>query len=126
MGYLMSACHQLPAPLIGCWQDLNLIGYAEGYTMGEISFGLAAVLGPLQFSKFYAPVGILILGLGAWLFFRQLGLAPVTCFLGGLAAGAAVDHRLVDMQRAVGEGEVREDVRVSHHGEDVAPEVSPR
>jgi len=86
LGYLMSQCHRLPDRLVGCWQDLNLIGYAEGYTMGGISFALGTLLKPLLFSKFYAPLGILILGIGAWLFFRQMGLAPVACLLGSLAA----------------------------------------
>ncbi len=86
LGYLMSECHRLPDRFIGCWQDLNLIGYAEGYTMGGISFALGTLLKPLWFAKFYAPLGILILGLGAWLFFRQMGLAPAACLLGGLAA----------------------------------------
>ena len=86
LGYLMSQCHRLPDRVIGCWQDLNLIGYTEGYTMGGISFALGVLLKPLLFAKFYAPLGILILGIGAGLFFRQMGLAPAASLLGGLAA----------------------------------------
>lgn len=40
---------------------------------------------PVYFSKFYAPLALLFLGLGAWAFFRQLKLGPVACVLGSLA-----------------------------------------
>lgn len=44
------------------------------------------LLGPVLFSKFYALLSLLILGVGAWCFFRQSRLAPIACLLGGLAA----------------------------------------
>jgi len=42
--------------------------------------------GPVGFAKFYAPIALLTLGLGAWTFFRRLGLSPLAAVLGGLAA----------------------------------------
>src|ERR1017187_10209959 len=86
LGRLMAQCHRLPERFTGSWEDLNLIGFRDWGSAPSISFGLQYLLKPVLFSKFYAPAGLLILGLGAWCFFRQSGLAPVACLLGGLAA----------------------------------------
>ncbi len=86
LGRLVAQCHHLPDRFTGCWDDLNFLGYSEGAALPGIGFGLQYLLKPVIFSKLYAPVGLLILGLGAWCFFRQLGLAPLACILGGLAA----------------------------------------
>jgi hypothetical protein len=83
---LMSECHKLPERFTGCWQDLNSAGYREPGAMPNISFGLLLLLKPVLFSKFYVITALLLLGLGAWCFFRQSGLAPPACILGGLAA----------------------------------------
>ena len=86
LGRLMARCHQLPERFTGCWEDLNSIGYSEGSAAPNLTFGLQFLLGPVGFSKFYAPLALLTLGLSAWCFFRQLGLVPLACVLGGLAA----------------------------------------
>jgi hypothetical protein len=86
LGRLMSQCHRLPDRFTGCWEDLNLLGFRDWGTAPSISYGLQYLLKPVLFSKLYAPAALLILGLGAWCFFRQLGLTPVACLLGGLAA----------------------------------------
>lgn len=86
LGGLMAQCHRLPARFTGCWEDINLIGLRAWGTAPSLSYGLLYLVKPLLFSKLYAPVGLLILGLGAWCFFRQSGLAPAACLLGGLAA----------------------------------------
>jgi hypothetical protein len=86
LGRLMAQCHRLPDRFTGCWEDLNLLGFRDWDTAPSISFGLQYLLKPVLFSKLYAPVGLFILGLGAWCFFRQSGLAPAACLLGGLAA----------------------------------------
>jgi len=86
LGRLMAQCHRLPARFTGCWEDLNLLGLRDWDTAPSISLGLQYLLKPLLFSKLYAPVGLFILGLGAWCFFRQSGLTPAACLLGGLAA----------------------------------------
>ncbi len=83
---LMAQSHRLPEGFTGGWQDLNSIGYREGAGMPDVTYGLLLLLGPVGFSKFYAPIVLLLLGLGAWCFFRQLGLAPLACVLGSLAA----------------------------------------
>ncbi|MGO8927285.1 MAG: hypothetical protein ACLQU3_10390 [Limisphaerales bacterium] len=85
LGRLMAECHRLPARFTGCWEDLNLLGFRNWGTAPSISYGLQYLLKPFLFSKLYAPVGLFILGLGAWCFFRQSGLTPAACLLGGLA-----------------------------------------
>ena len=86
LGALMVQCRHLPESFSGVWNDLNSIGYREGGAVPSITYGLLWLLGPVGFSKFYAPIVLLILGLSAWYFFRQLGLSSLACILGGLAA----------------------------------------
>jgi hypothetical protein len=86
LGRLMSECHRLPGRFFGCWADLNNVGFNSGAASPGISFGLQWLLGPMLFSKFYAMISLLILGLGAWCFFRQSRLSPAACILGSLAA----------------------------------------
>lgn len=86
LGRLVSQCHRLPDIFSGAWQDLNVMGIREGGALPNISSGLRLLLGPVGFSKFYAPLALLILGVSAWTFFRRLKLAPAACVLGGLVA----------------------------------------
>ena len=86
LGALMAKSHQVPAAFSGAWQDLNSIGFREGGAFPDITYGLLWILGPIGFSKFYASIVMMILGISAWCFFRQAGLAPIACVLGGLAA----------------------------------------
>ena len=75
----------------GVWQDLNWLG-AEGITPApNFSMLLIMLLKPLAYAKFAAPIGLLILGFSAWLFFRQLRLAPIACIAGGIAAALNSD-----------------------------------
>jgi hypothetical protein len=85
LGRLVSECHRLPARFFGCWQDLNAVGYREGSAVPSITFGLQWLLGPILFSKLYAPIALMILGLSAWYFFSQSGLSRWACILGALA-----------------------------------------
>ncbi len=86
VGQLMSACHQLPQRFAGCWEDLDIVGYRESAALPNISFFLQWLLKPVLFSKLYAPTAVVILGLSAWAFFRELKLTAPACILGGLAA----------------------------------------
>lgn len=86
LGTLNSDCHRLPEAFRGSWEDLNTLGFRGGGGWPNFTYLLMWVLGPVGFSKFYAPAALLILGLGAWCFFRQLRLVPIACLLGGLAA----------------------------------------
>lgn len=86
LGRLVSQCHRMPQAFMGVWQDLNLTGYREGGSMPNITSGLRLLFGPVGFAKFYIPITLLLLGLGAYCFFQQLKLSRVACVLGGLAA----------------------------------------
>jgi hypothetical protein len=82
----VAQCHQLPSRFLGCWDDLVSLGIRGGPAPPDISLGLRWILGPVCFSKFYAALSLLLLGLSAWYFFRQSRLNPTACVLGGLAA----------------------------------------
>ena len=86
LGRLMAQCHQMPGRFTGCWEDLNSVGFSSGPAPPGITFGLQLLLKPIWFSKLYALISLIILGLGAWCFFVSLRLTPVACILGGLAA----------------------------------------
>jgi hypothetical protein len=86
LGAAMARWYHMPELLAGSWQDLNTIGTSGGQAPPSITYGLLWLLGPVGFAKLYPPLVLLILGLGAWTCFRQLGLAPFACILGGLAA----------------------------------------
>jgi hypothetical protein len=86
LGALMVQARHVPESFTGVWEDLNSIGYREGGAMPNITYALLWVLGPVGFSKFYAPFALLFLGLSAWWFFRRLGLVPLASTLGGIAA----------------------------------------
>jgi len=86
LGRLVSECHQLPGRFTGTWGDLNWLGFNNGAAPPGITLGLQYLLKPVWFSKLYALLSLILLGLGAWCFFFRLGLAPMACLLGGLAA----------------------------------------
>lgn len=86
LGSLIQESRRLPAIFSGEWMDLNSIGYRSGGAVPSISYGLLQLTGPVGFAKLDAIVALLVLGLGAWCFFRQLRLAHPACLLGSLAA----------------------------------------
>jgi hypothetical protein len=75
----------------GVWLDLNWVGFTQPSALPNISAALYIFLKPVGFLKFYAPVALLILGLSAALFFRQLGFRRMAVVLGGLAAALNTD-----------------------------------
>lgn len=86
LGTLASESHRVSEVMTGGWQDLNTLGFREGGAWPNLTFGLLWLVGPLVFSKIYVAFSLMILGVGAWTFLRQLRLAPAACVLGGLAA----------------------------------------
>ena len=86
LGAISSAMTRMPGTLTGLWVDLNSIGSSAGTEYLSISSLLKWIAGPVGFSKFFAPIALWFLGLGAWFFFRQLRLAPLAAVLGALAA----------------------------------------
>ena len=86
LGAVMCDSRKVPEAFKGVWQDLNTLGFREGGALPGLTHGLWWLLGPVDYSKFYPAIALLFLGLGAWSFFRQLGLSSVACTIGGLAA----------------------------------------
>ncbi len=86
LGQLNAAWARLPDSLMGSWGDLNVVGISGGAWPLGLTTLVRWVAGPVGFAKFYAPIALFILGLGAWTFFRQLRLSPLAAALGGLAA----------------------------------------
>ncbi len=91
LGAMMSERGRVPASFTGSWSDLNGYGIRDNGALPNITFGVYWLLGPLGFSKFYAPLTLLILGTCAWFLFRQLGLGTLAAILGGLAAALNQD-----------------------------------
>ena len=77
---------KLPAAMTGMWDDLNVVGVNVGTSTPDIRALIFWALGPVGYSKFFAPISLFILGLGAWTFFRALKLSPLAAVLGALAA----------------------------------------
>jgi hypothetical protein len=82
---------ELPSAFAGVWQDLNWVGGPAGSAFPSTTYLLLWLFGPVFFAKFYAPVSLLILGLSAWVFFRQLRFRPLTCLLGAIAVALNTD-----------------------------------
>src|SRR5262249_6880702 len=74
-----------PTTLAGAWIDQNSIGSNGGAYPPSLSALIRWMLGPVGVAKFLAPVALFIMGIGAWIFFRQLRLAPLAATLGALA-----------------------------------------
>lgn len=91
LGAMMSERARMPEPFLGTWGNLNGYGIREPSAVPNATFSLNWLLGGLGFSKFYPPLALLILGLGAWFFIQQLGLGALAALLGGLAAALSPD-----------------------------------
>jgi hypothetical protein len=77
---------KLPAAMTGVWVDLNDMGYGAGTFSPTVSALFKWIVGPVGYAKFYAPFALMIVGLGAWTFFRALKFTPAAALLGALAA----------------------------------------
>lgn len=86
LGASMAEQFRMPGAFTGLWTPLNWVGGYAGSAAPNLTNLFLWALGPVGFAKFYAPFSILVLGLCAWLAFRQLKFSPVTCLAGSLAA----------------------------------------
>lgn len=87
----MSQAEHALSNFTGAWQPLNWIGSQLISAPPNATNALFIALGPIGFSKFYAPIALLLLGISGWLLCRQLGFHPLTCVLGGLALALSGD-----------------------------------
>ncbi|MGH7978643.1 MAG: YfhO family protein [Limisphaerales bacterium] len=85
LGQVNAAFGRMPGVLTGVWSDLNDIGTNGGAAAPDITSLLSWILGPIGYSKFFQPLTLFILGIGAWIFFRQLKLSSLAATLGALA-----------------------------------------
>jgi hypothetical protein len=86
LGAISTEATQLPGSFLGFWMDIYLAGYEMPSAVPNLSVALALLLKPLLFAKFYVPFTLLILGVSAYIFFRQVGFNAVVCSIAGLAA----------------------------------------
>lgn len=86
LGAQHAESHRLPGLFKGAWEDLNSVGYRAVSASPNLTNTFFLLLGPFGYSKFFAAIALFILGMGAWCYFRQVGLSPVACVLGAVAA----------------------------------------
>jgi hypothetical protein len=85
LGQSNSAWLRLPSGMFGMWDDLNDVGFPAGSYAPGLDMFFKTIVGPLMDAKFHAPFALLILGVGAWSFFRALKLSFLPALLGALA-----------------------------------------
>ncbi len=86
LGQMAAVDTRLPGRFTGTWHSLSWLGSqgpAAALTVTTLS---ATIFSPMLFLKIYAPMTLMLTGLCAWFFFRQLRLSNMACVLGGLAA----------------------------------------
>jgi hypothetical protein len=86
LGVQKAAANQITDIVSGQWNDLYWIGFYGGSAPLNLNSAFTFLLGPVGFAKFLAPLSMLVLGLCAWVFFRQIKLSPTLCVVAGLAA----------------------------------------
>ena len=86
LGAQASRIYEMPGAFLGIWSDLYWVGSNGGNYTANFTGVLLWLLGPIGFNKFIVPAALLILGLAAALFFRQLRFKPTICILAALAA----------------------------------------
>jgi hypothetical protein len=87
LGSMLDPSNRVPGTFAGHWETLYYIGGPGISSSPSFSALLQMIFPPEIYLKIYAPLTMLFLGVGAWLFFRQLGFAPPVCVVGGLGAG---------------------------------------
>ncbi len=86
LGVISVEAGDLPGALLGYWHDINWIGEERPPALPTVSQFLGWVLGDeVLFSKFYAPIALLLLGLAGWILFRSLGFGSWACLAGAVA-----------------------------------------
>ena len=80
-----AAFNGLPSAFSGIWQDAYFLGDWRGSAPISISWSLLFLMGAVGYAKFYIPATLLILGMSAWTFFRQLKMSTSTCLIAALA-----------------------------------------
>ena len=87
LGICKAECINGENNFFGAWYNLNWLGGAGMGATPNVSTLLWVMFPAEIMLKMYAPLTLLLLGMSAWIFFRQSGFGPLVCVLGGLAAG---------------------------------------
>src|SRR5262245_26516099 len=88
LGVIQSEALRVPGAFQGFWMDSNWIGLNGKHAVACLTYGFLALVGPLDFAKFYPALAILLAGISGFLFFRALGLNAA------LATVAAIEAAL--------------------------------
>ncbi len=86
LGIISSEAGALPGAFTGYWDDLNWVGRENPSALPDFSMLLGLVVNSsVTYSKVYAPMSLLFLGVAGWCFFRSLGFRSIVCLLGAVA-----------------------------------------
>ena len=91
LGMMASTQNRLPAILTGMWMDLNWLGGPYPAPALMLSTALRLVTTPLVLSKILCPFSLFVVGLCAWICFRQHKFSPLACLLVAVAASLNSD-----------------------------------
>jgi len=91
LGAMVAYQDEALSNLAGFWQDLTWIGGELPGSTSNLTNVFYILFHAAGFIKFYAPFSQLLLGLCAWLFFRQMRFHGFVCLLAGLAAALNMD-----------------------------------
>lgn len=83
--------YKLPGTFRGIWQDLNWVGGWVGSAVPTLTNLALWSLGPMLYSKFYAPLSLLVLAVAVWFCFARWGFPWWVCLFGALAAALNTD-----------------------------------
>lgn len=65
LGNMTAENARMPDTLTGQWNDLNYVGYRQPGSVPSFTFMFLGLVGPLFYSKMYAPLALFFLGCGA-------------------------------------------------------------
>lgn len=86
LGIISSEAGSLPGAFAGYWDDLNWVGQEKPSALVDFSMLLGMLVpSSVIYSKIYAPMALLFLGLAGFFLFRMLGFKPIVCLLGAIA-----------------------------------------
>jgi hypothetical protein len=90
LGAAVSQADTVTQTFSGLWRPLNWVGLQDPSAQPDFTMGLfVALRDPVVFSKFYAPLALIFLGVAAWFFAKRAGFHPSVCALVGTAAALA-------------------------------------
>lgn len=93
LGGMVSDLNRMPGILAGIWADLNWFGGPYPPPFPDASTALRLITNPLYYAKLFAPFSLFVVGVCAWLCFRQYRFSSLACLL--VAAAATLNSDFV-------------------------------